>query len=127
MTRNIKCSSYFSDALSIISKDDNSDYVTLKKFFEITGNRGINSMYDIVHAFFWFPYLFLNPVFPFGIGIMFIGIRIVFNKPLIPKSILNYKIPKNTVINILKGSSEVLKKFEKIIKPRAQILTRTSS
>jgi hypothetical protein len=123
LTEKSKCSSYFLDALSIITKDESSDHVTLGKFLEITGNRGRLILCMILATPFLIPISIPGSSIPFGIGIMFIGLSIIFNKPLVPKSVLNYKIPKNTVINILKGSIGVLKGLERIIKPRAQILT----
>jgi hypothetical protein len=122
-----KSSSYFLDALSSINKKNSSDYMTLEEFLEITGERGRLILCMILATPFLIPISIPGSSIPFGIGIMFIGISIIFNKSLIPKQVLKYKLKKNTILKILKGSINVLNKFEKIFKQRAQVLTASNS
>jgi hypothetical protein len=117
-----KSSSYFFEALSHIS-NYSSDYITLEEFLEVTGDRGRLILCMILATPFLIPVSIPGSSIPFGIGIMFIGISFIFNKSLIPQLILRYRIKKSTVLKILKGSISVLNKFEKIFKPRAQVLT----
>jgi hypothetical protein len=117
-----KSSSYFFEALSRIS-NYSSDYITLEEFLEVTGDRGRLILCMILATPFLIPVSIPGSSIPFGIGIMFIGISFIFNKSLIPQLILRYRIKKSTVLKILKGSISVLNKFEKIFKPRAQVLT----
>jgi hypothetical protein len=122
-----KSSSYFSDALSNINNKNSLDYITLEEFLQITGERGRLILCMILATPFLIPISIPGSSIPFGIGIMFIGISIIFNKSLIPKQVLKYRLKKNTVIKILQGSISVLNKFEKIFKQRAQVLTTKSS
>lgn len=123
MSKTVKSSIFFSDALSQISNENFSDYITLEEFLEITRHRGRFILCMVLATPFLIPVSIPGSSIPFGIAIMFIGISVIFNKILMPKKILKYKIPRNTAINILKGSIMVLKKFEMVLKPRAQILT----
>ena len=107
----------------LLIRINSSDYVTLEEFLEITGERGRLILCMILATPFLIPISIPGSSIPFGIGIMFIGISIIFNKSLIPKQVLKYKLKKNTVLNILKGSIRVLNKFERIFKHRAQVLT----
>ena len=127
MPETTKSSSYFLDALSTINKKNSSDYITLEEFLEITGERGRLILCMILATPFLIPISIPGSSIPFGIGIMFIGISIIFNKSLIPKQVLKYQLKKNTILKILKGSINVLNKFEKIFKQRAQVLTASNS
>jgi len=117
-----KSSVCFLEALSRIS-NRNSDYITLEEFLEITRDRGRFILCMILATPFLMPVSIPGSSIPFGLMIIFIGISAIFKRTLIPQKILKYKIPKNTAVNILKGSVTALKKFERIIKPRALFLT----
>ncbi|MEN4006788.1 MAG: exopolysaccharide biosynthesis protein [Methanobacteriaceae archaeon] len=123
MSETVKSSIFFSEVLSQISNGDFPDYIILEELLEITGNRGRFISCMILVTPFLIPVSIPGSSIPFGIAIMFIGMNIIFNRFLIPQRVLKYKIPRNTAINILKGSITVLKKFERVFKPRAQILT----
>lgn len=115
-----KSSIYFANAISkIASKNSNSD-ISLKEFLEITEDRGRLIVCMILATPFLIPISIPGSSILFGIGIMFIGISLIFNRPLIPEFILEYRIKKETVYTILKGSIRVLNKFEKVFKPRVQ-------
>jgi len=121
-----KSSVCFLEALSRIS-NKNSDYITLEEFLEITRDRGRFILCMILATPFLIPISIPGSSIPFGLMIMFIGISVIFKRPLIPNKILKYKISKNTAITILNGSISALKNFERIIKPRAFILTSYNS
>jgi hypothetical protein len=123
LSETVKSSIFFSEVLSQISNGDFPDYIILEELLEITGNRGRFISCMILVTPFLIPVSIPGSSIPFGIAIMFIGMNIIFNRFLIPQRVLKYKIPRNTAINILKGSITVLKKFERVFKPRAQILT----
>ncbi|MGB9936958.1 MAG: exopolysaccharide biosynthesis protein [Methanobacterium sp.] len=116
-------SNYFKDVLSFISSKNSSDYVTFEEFLVITGNQGKLILCMILATPFLIPVSIPGSSIPFGIGIMFLGISIFFNKSLIPVTVLKYKISKNNVLKVLNGTIAVLNKFEKIIKPRKSFLT----
>lgn len=121
-----KSSVYFANAISkIASKNSNSD-ISLKEFLEITEDRGRLIVCMILATPFLIPISIPGSSIPFGIGIMFIGISLIFNRPLIPEFILEYRIKKETVYTILKGSIRVLSKFENVFKPRTQFFTVNS-
>jgi len=123
LSKTVKSSIFFSDTLSQISNENFSDYITLEEFLKITKYHGRFILCMVLVTPFLIPVSIPGSSTPFGIAIMFIGISIIFNKILMPKKILKYKIPRNTAINILKSSIMLLKKFEMVFKPRAQILS----
>jgi hypothetical protein len=127
LSETTKSSSYFLDALSNINNKNSSNYITLEEFLEITGERGRLILCMILATPFLIPISIPGSSIPFGIGIIFIGISFIFNKSLIPKQVLKYRLQKNTASKILKGSISVLNKFEKIFKQRAQVLTVSNS
>jgi len=122
LSETTKSSVCFLEALSKVS-NKNSDYITLEEFLEITRERGRFILCMILATPFLIPVSIPGSSIPFGLMIMFIGISVIFKKTLIPQKILKYKISKNTAITILNGSITALKKFERIIKPRAIFLT----
>lgn len=120
MPETSKSSVYFANAISKISSENSNNDISLKEFLEITEDRGRLIVCMILATPFLIPISIPGSSIPFGIGIMFIGISLIFNRPLIPEFILEYRIKKETVYKILKGSISVLNKFEKVIKPRVQ-------
>lgn len=127
MSETVKSSIFFSEVLSQISNGNLPDYIILEEFLEITGDRGRFISCMVLATLFLIPVSIPGSSIPFGIAIMFIGMNVIFNKFLVPQRILKYKIPRNAAVNILKGSIMVLKKFERVLKPRAQILTNRHS
>jgi len=127
LSETVKSSIFFSELLSQISNGNLPDYIILEEFLEITGDRGRFISCMVLATPFLIPVSIPGSSTPFGIAIMFIGMNVIFNKFLVPQRILKYKIPRNAAVNILKGSIMGLKKFEIVLKPRAQILTNRHS
>lgn len=122
MSATTKSSVCFLEALSRIS-GKNSDYITLEEFLKITRDRGRLILCMILATPFLIPVSIPGSSIPFGLMIVFIGISTIFKRTLIPEKILEYEIPKSTAISILEGSITAFEKLERIIKPRALILT----
>ena len=101
--------------------------ITLRDFLDMMGNRGGLIICLILATPFLIPVSIPGSSIPFGLGIMFIAISKIFNRYLIPKQIMNYNLPKNTLLKILNGTMKVLNRLEKYIKPRFLILTKGST
>ncbi len=117
------CNKFFSMSLEDISSKIPDKGISLKDFLDLMGNRGGLIVCMILATPFLIPVSIPGSSIPFGLGIMFIGISRIFNRYLIPKRIINYKLPKDTLIKILNGTMSVLGRLEKYIRPRFLILT----
>ena len=99
--------------------------ITIRDFLDMMGNRGGLIICLILATPFLIPVSIPGSSIPFGLGIMFIGISRIFNRYLIPKLIMDYKLPKDTLLKILNGTMNALGRLEKYIKPRFSILTES--
>lgn len=123
MSKN-RCNKLFSMSLEDISSKIPDEGITIMDFLDMMGHRGGLIICLILATPFLIPVSIPGSSIPFGLGIMFIGISRIFNRYLIPKPIMNYKLPKNTLIKILNGTMRVLNRLEKYIKPRFLILSK---
>ncbi|MGB9979414.1 exopolysaccharide biosynthesis protein [Methanobacterium sp.] len=114
----------FSISLEDISSKIPNDGITIREFLDMMGNRGGLIICLILATPFLIPVSIPGSSIPFGLGIMFIGISRIFNRYLIPGPIMNYKLPRDNLLKILKGTMNVLGKLEKYIKPRFIVLTK---
>ncbi len=117
----------FSISLEGISSKIPDEGITIRDFLDMMGNRGGLIICLILATPFLIPVSIPGSSIPFGLGIMFIGISRIFNRYLIPKAIMEYKLPKDTLLKILNGTMNALGKLEKYIKPRFLILTNGST
>ncbi len=97
--------------------------ISIGDFLELMGDRGGLIICLILATPFLIPVSIPGSSIPFGLGIMFIGISRIFNRYLIPKFIMEYVLPKDTLLKILNGTMTALGKLEKYIKPRFSIVT----
>ena len=122
-----KSNECFSISLEDISSKIPDEGITIKDFLDMMGNRGGLIICLILATPFLIPVSIPGSSIPFGLGIMFIGISRIFNRYLIPKPIMNYTLPRDTLLKILNGTMNALGKLEKYIKPRFLILTKGST
>lgn len=118
-----KSNECFSISLEDISAKIPSEGITIRDFLDMMGNRGGLIICLILATPFLIPVSIPGSSIPFGLGIMFIGISRIFNRYLIPKPIMDYKLPRDTLLKILNGTMNVLGRLEKYIKPRFLILS----
>ena len=98
-----------SDSVSRISKEIPVDGITFKDFLELIGDQGGMLSCIVLVAPFLFPVSIPGSSIPFGLAILLINIGILLERhPLIPKSIMEYKISQNNMLKILNGMGTVL-------------------
>ena len=113
-----------SDSVSRISKEIPVDGITFKDFLELIGDQGGMLSCIVLVAPFLFPVSIPGSSIPFGLAILLINIGILLERhPLIPKSIMEYKISQNNMLKILNGMGTILSKFERLTKPRLTVLS----
>lgn len=118
-----KSNECFSISLEGISSKIPDEGINIRDFLELMGDRGGLIICLILATPFLIPVSIPGSSIPFGLGIMFIGISRIFNRYLIPKFIMEYVLPKETLLKILNGTMTALGKVEKYIKPRFLILS----
>jgi hypothetical protein len=112
-----------SDTVTRISLEISSGGITFKDFLELIGEQGGLLSCIILIAPFLFPVSFPGSSIPFGLGILLINIGIITKRhPLIPKTIMDYKISQKNMLKILNGMRRVLLGLDKITKPRFTLM-----
>ena len=112
-----------SDSVSRISKEIPEDGITFKDFLELIGEQGGLLSCLVLVAPFLFPVSIPGSSLPFGLAIILINVGIILKRhPLIPRSIMEYKISQNNMLKILNGMRTILSKFERVTKPRLTVL-----
>lgn len=118
------CGESFSWRISQIASNVPEQGMSLKEFLDIIGEEGQLFTCIVLTAPFLLPMSIPGSSIPFGLAIFLISISIILNKSLIlPKRVLNYKISRENIANLLNGIMNVLKKIEKYIKPRLMNLS----
>jgi hypothetical protein len=108
-----------SDTVSRILIEIPEDGITFEDFLNLIGKQGALLSCIILVAPFLLPISFPGSSLPFGLAILLINIGIIFKRhPIIPKSIMEYKISKNNMSKVLNGMGRVLLSFDKVTKPR---------
>ncbi len=101
--------------------------ITFKGFLDMMGDRGGLIVSMIFATPFLIPVSIPGSSQILGLGIMFIAINRTFNRYLIPKRIIEYKLPKSMLIKIINSTMTVLNRVEKYIKPRFLVLVKGSA
>ncbi len=108
-----------SGTVSRISIEIPEDGITFEDFLNLIGEQGALISCIILVAPFLLPISFPGSSLPFGLAILLINIGIIFKRhPIIPKSIMEYKISRNNMLKVLNGMDRVLLSFDKVTKPR---------
>lgn len=118
-----KSNECFSISLEGISSKIPDEGINIRDFLDLMGDHGGLIICLILATPFLIPVSIPGSSIPFGLGIMFIGISRIFNRYLIPKFIMEYVLPKETLLKILNGTMTALGKVEKYIKPRFLVLS----
>lgn len=112
-----------SETVLRISSEIPVEGITFEDFLDIIGEQGGLLSCIILVAPFLFPVSFPGSSLPFGLSILLINVGIILKRhPLIPKSIMNYRISQSNMLKILNGMSRVLIALDKFTKPRLTVL-----
>jgi hypothetical protein len=123
LRRKATCGKLFTARVSDLAEDIPEEGVTLNEFLDHIGEGGQLFSCMILTAPFLLPVSIPGSSIPFGLAILLISIAIIFNKHvLLPKMAMNYKISQNNVVSLLNGIVSILKRIEKLIKPRLTVL-----
>jgi hypothetical protein len=123
LRRKATCGKLFTARVSDLAEDIPEEGITLNEFLEHIGEGGQLFSCMILTAPFLLPVSIPGSSIPFGLAILLISIAIIFNKHvLLPKMAMNYKISQNNVVSLLNGIVSILKRIEKLIKPRLTVL-----
>lgn len=99
--------------------------ITLQEIIGILHGRGLNVLVLLLALPFCVPIPLLGISTPFGIALMFLGLRISLRKhPWLPKWLLQRKIPYATLTKIIRAALTVTTRLEKVIHPRLKFFTR---
>ena len=110
---------HFSQVIYEISSKIPDDGITLEEFLDIIGERGLFMSCMILTAPFLLPISIPGMSIPFGLAILLLSLRIVFNRPiLIPETFMNHQISNHDMKLILNEILNILTPLEKYIKPR---------
>ena len=111
-----------SDTVSRISLDIPKEGITFKDFLELIGEQGGLLSCIVLVAPFLFPVSFPGSSIPFGLAIVLINVGIIFKRhPLIPKTIMDYRISQNNMLKVLNGMGRVLSGLDKIDKTAIKV------
>lgn len=93
--------------------------VTIGKIIEILHGRGFDVLIIILVLPFCTPIPLPGLSTPFGLILMFFGLRIALRqRPWLPKRLLNMEIPYPTLTKVVKGALAVSTRLEKVLHPR---------
>ena len=112
-----------SDTVLRISSEIPVDGITFEDFLDLIGEQGGLLSCIILVAPFLLPVSFPGSSLPFGLAILLINVGIILKRhPLIPKTIMDYRISQSNMLKVLNGMSRVLTALDKFTKPRLTIL-----
>jgi hypothetical protein len=93
--------------------------MTLSEILQILSGKGRLFIVILLSLPFCQPLQLPGLSTPFGIGIAFMGLRMVFGKHVwLPKSLLSKRIPKKTLLKIIDKALALLNKIRPWIYPR---------
>lgn len=102
--------------------------VTIGKIIEILHGRGFDVLIIILVLPFCTPIPLPGLSTPFGLILMFFGLRIALRqRPWLPKRLLNLEIPYPTLTKVIHGALAVSTRLEKVLHPRLRFFKDWSS
>ncbi len=108
-----------SEDLRRILEQAGGDGITVGKIIEILHGRGFDVLIIILTLPFCTPIPLPGLSTPFGLILMFFGLRIALRKrPWLPRRLLNVEIPYPTLTKTINGALAVATRLEKILHPR---------
>ncbi len=121
-------SNRFSDDLKRILDHARGKPITLKEIIEILHGRGLDIVILILALPFCIPIPLLGLSTPFGLALMFLGLRIALRKhPWLPRRLLQREIPYQTLAKIIRVALKVTTRLEKVLRPRYIFLKQWSA
>lgn len=118
----------FIEALDLISKtaDDNGS-ITIKQIFSILSGKGYAALLILFSFPFCLPIQIPGFSTPFGIILVFLGLRVAFGQRLWwPKWILNKSLTSERVEKLVNKVTRIMQWLGKFLHPRFQFLTKES-
>ncbi|TAK09353.1 MAG: exopolysaccharide biosynthesis protein [Candidatus Manganitrophaceae bacterium] len=108
-----------SEDLRRILKQADGKGVTVGQIIEILHGRGFDVLIILLTLPFCTPIPLPGLSTPFGLILMFFGLRIALRqRPWLPRRLLNMEIPYPTLTKLIKGALAVATRLEKILHPR---------
>jgi hypothetical protein len=106
-------------------KEETKSHVTFGEVVNLLKGRGF-PIFLILFSFpFCLPIQIPGMSTPFGIALMFMGLRLAFGKKMWwPKSWLKKEVPSESLNKIIDSSLNVVRKMERWIKPRFVFLSQ---
>ncbi len=99
--------------------------ITLQKIIEILHGRGLDLLVLLLALPFCIPIPLLGLSTPFGLALMFLGLRTSLRKhPWLPQRLLQREIPYPTLIKIIQTALTVTTRLEKVLHPRLKFFKR---
>ena len=99
--------------------------ITLQKIIEILHGRGLDLLVLLLALPFCTPIPLLGLSTPFGMVLMFLGLRIALRKhPWFPQRLLQHEIPYATLTKIIQTALTVTTRLEKVLHPRLKFFNR---
>ncbi len=97
--------------------------VTIGRVVEILRGRGLDVLVIVLALPFCTPIPLPGLSTPFGLVLMFFGLRIAFRKrPWLPRRLLEVEIPYPTLSKIINAGLAISTRLEKLLHPRLQFL-----
>jgi len=108
-----------SEDLQHILAQADGEGVTVGKVMEILRGRGFDVLVILLAAPFGTPIPLPGLSTPFGVVLMFLGLRIALRKrPWLPRRLLELEIPYLTLSKIIKTGLAIATRLERVLHPR---------
>ena len=108
-----------SEDLQHILEHADGNGVTIGKVVEILRGRGLDVLVIVLALPFCTPIPLPGLSTPFGLVLMFFGLRIAFRKrPWLPRRLLEVEIPYATLSKIINAGLAISARLEKVLHPR---------
>lgn len=118
-------STRLSDDLKNILDHAGGKPITLQEIIEILHGRGLNVLILLLALPFCVPIPLVGISTPFGMALMFLGLRISLRKhPWLPKWLLQREIPYSKLAKIIGAALGVATRLEKVLHPRFKFFNR---
>ncbi|MFT3783470.1 MAG: exopolysaccharide biosynthesis protein [Nibricoccus sp.] len=115
-----------SEELARLQKEFAERAVKLQEVIEVLRGRAYLLLLVLLSLPFCTPIPLPGLSTPFGLVIAFIGFRLTLGmKPWLPKKLLNTELPAGFFGKLVQFTRKILTFFEKLLRPRLDILTRT--
>jgi len=109
----------FEESIKILQEMSDTETIYIKTIFDVFSGRGYPLIIMCLSLPFCLPLQIPGFSTPFGILIAFLGLRMIFGHTvLLPKSVLEKSITKETLTKVLDSSLKLIKKIKRFSSPR---------